>query len=789
MGPRIGDGNGGTAPAEARGYGRGCDILILMKPGKPVLGTDGTHAEADGLRERYRQGPQNVYLTWSFEDASDWDAEDVEQTAAAGVTAQRVEWVGVVGDLSQQQGHQQWQQASHLMPPAPPHPASAFPSPSAPTSGNPLSEQPYSTYYQQHSQPAAVSAQQTPTLVDTMSADRVVDRSSLSLNLSSLSVTSPSAMSPINPSPHPSTQASTHVSPITPISPSGLHAPSHHHAHHHHHVQQPFGFAAPDHGGMRYDDTHYDYTRRLTSSRSSSSSEKSVPRKRSFGTVPALSTSVEEPAYDQTMDASPYDEVEMSYPGLDAENSPIDGSTSGGEQDDHMKPMEAQIPSSNASTHTGMSMGLLNKPLGTNNFVTKLYQMINDPKSAQFISWTELGTSFVVQNVGEFSRTILGSHFKHNNFSSFVRQLNMYGFHKINRRTSADVQTWEFSHHKFLRGRPDLLEEIKRKALEPDPALKHRVELPGEVAAQLAQAREDNRRLAVAVHAERAKVERLAIVTKAMYDVMSRTWPGSIPMPFPNELLESAGDSPNIYITSPTHGGPHPPFAPPSLSISSSSLHSLHSLSPSSSPTAADFPSHSHTPSSLSRQPSFQHLPGYDGMHHAHAHAHALGHGVSSARYETALSTPLPPSPGLDFGDDGRLGAKRQRTGTATASASEAMVKKGSRARSDSAPLGYGLNTGWAQTRPRSGSGLGPRGGGGGRRDEPPVPNIGSLSRTHTLPAPVLSIPSGPKHSSNVYYHALLLTLQEQNHPFHTCVAPNVLPWSLSRSRRLLLAW
>lgn len=89
------------------------------------------------------------------------------------------------------------------------------------------------------------------------------------------------------------------------------------------------------------------------------------------------------------------------------------------------------------------------------------------------------------------------------------------------------MQTWEFSHHKFLRGRPDLLEEIKRKALEPDPALKHRVELPGEVAAQLAQAREDNRRLAVAVHAERAKVERLAIVTKAMYDVMSRTWPGS----------------------------------------------------------------------------------------------------------------------------------------------------------------------------------------------------------------------------------------------------------------------
>ncbi|GBE84314.1 hypothetical protein SCP_0602920 [Sparassis crispa] len=79
-----------------------------------------------------------------------------------------------------------------------------------------------------------------------------------------------------------------------------------------------------------------------------------------------------------------------------------------------------------------MSLMLLGKPLGTNNFVTMLYQMINDPKSAQFIMWMELGTRFVVSNVGEFSRSILGSHFKHNNFSSFVHQLNMYGFHKIN---------------------------------------------------------------------------------------------------------------------------------------------------------------------------------------------------------------------------------------------------------------------------------------------------------------------------------------------------------------------
>lgn len=123
---------------------------------------------------------------------------------------------------------------------------------------------------------------------------------------------------------------------------------------------------------------------------------------------------------------------------------------------------------------------------------------------------------------------------------------------------------------------------------------------------------------------------------------------------------------------------------------------------------------------------------------------HSLGHGVSTARYETAISTPLPPSPGpLDFDDlQGRGGVKRQRTNAPPAAQSTGasgadQSKKGSRARSDSAPLGYGLASGWTQTRPRSGSGLGSR---GMRRDELPVPNIGALSRGHTLP--MLSIPS-----------------------------------------------
>ncbi|KAJ7777350.1 HSF-type DNA-binding-domain-containing protein [Mycena metata] len=362
--------------------------------------------------------------------------------------------------------------------------------------------------------------------------------SSLSLNLSSLTVASPTNLSPIGPGP------ASGALPATPISPATY--GNHLHA-------GAFQFGAGD----EHDNSNYDSVS-VAVPHSPRSTTSTLPRKRSFSSDPPLTSNsrahtpsvsvVGPPSLRITTDngtlsprpASPvsanptsagYDDMDMGL----ATYSPVDGSSGSGDDGGHP---HSHAGKSSMVPPTSSNILSAGKPMATNNFVTKLYQMITDAKSSHFIAWTEMGTSFVVSNVGEFSRSILGSHFKHNNFSSFVRQLNMYGFHKINRtpraqRTTSDAQTWEFSHHKFLRGRPDLLDEIKRKALEPDPAMKHRVELPGEVAAQLSTMRDENQRMYEQLAAERRRVDKLVSVVSRLWDVVGKGFPGNSECSFP----------------------------------------------------------------------------------------------------------------------------------------------------------------------------------------------------------------------------------------------------------------
>uniref|UniRef100_A0A7S2MPI4 HSF-type DNA-binding domain-containing protein n=1 Tax=Helicotheca tamesis TaxID=374047 RepID=A0A7S2MPI4_9STRA len=103
-------------------------------------------------------------------------------------------------------------------------------------------------------------------------------------------------------------------------------------------------------------------------------------------------------------------------------------------------------------------------------FLRKTYHMVDtcDPEVA---SWSEDGETFVVKNTEVFEKQIIPQFFKHSKFTSFVRQLNFYGFRKIKYCDTIKIDAkleaetanfWRFRHEKFLRGRPDLLIEIKR---------------------------------------------------------------------------------------------------------------------------------------------------------------------------------------------------------------------------------------------------------------------------------------------------------------------------------------
>lgn len=118
----------------------------------------------------------------------------------------------------------------------------------------------------------------------------------------------------------------------------------------------------------------------------------------------------------------------------------------------------------------------LSCPVNGNTFPGKLWKLVNDV-NYESIRWSSCGTTVIV-DPHQFKEEVLRigeySIFKTQNFSSFVRQLNLYGFRKL--ATTASVKFVEFNlkhesysrplhcfaHVFFVQHRPDLLAKVRR---------------------------------------------------------------------------------------------------------------------------------------------------------------------------------------------------------------------------------------------------------------------------------------------------------------------------------------
>nr|AAA35313.1 heat shock transcription factor [Schizosaccharomyces pombe] len=130
-------------------------------------------------------------------------------------------------------------------------------------------------------------------------------------------------------------------------------------------------------------------------------------------------------------------------------------------------------------TQNSMSVGMSGSGSSQNRKITqfsnKLYNMVNDSSTDSLIRWSDRGDSFLVIGHEDFAKLVLPRYFKHNNFSSFVRQLNMYGFHKVPHIQQGVLQSdspnelLEFANPNFQRDQPELLCLVTRKKAGSQP--------------------------------------------------------------------------------------------------------------------------------------------------------------------------------------------------------------------------------------------------------------------------------------------------------------------------------
>jgi hypothetical protein len=132
--------------------------------------------------------------------------------------------------------------------------------------------------------------------------------------------------------------------------------------------------------------------------------------------------------------------------------------------DNRDRTLSTHTPSSTASTGTGIMMP---PPFGrqgkSESFPGKLYRLMAHAemvRDTHIVSFTPDGRSFKIHDPDAFMKDVAPNYFHQSQFLSFVRQLNLYGFERI----LLGPDFGAYAHPAFIRGRPELLCNIKRKS-------------------------------------------------------------------------------------------------------------------------------------------------------------------------------------------------------------------------------------------------------------------------------------------------------------------------------------
>lgn len=145
-------------------------------------------------------------------------------------------------------------------------------------------------------------------------------------------------------------------------------------------------------------------------------------------------------------------------------------------------------------------------------FIRKAYTLVCECPP-ELGGWSSHGESFLVLNSDSFSRQLIPLLFAHNNWASFLRQLNFYGFEKL--RPDILAGTYEFRHPYFQRNHPELLCLMKRTTSASSQA-NHQQKHQQTSCANVPMDAKDE-----AIESLRAQIRKLEACQSALHNVVS----------------------------------------------------------------------------------------------------------------------------------------------------------------------------------------------------------------------------------------------------------------------------